>query len=202
MSLPTGVGHALSPAMRIFTTTLLAAMLTGISAAHADGYVSLGVGSEAALGGEMGDRFQPEGSGAGRLALGYRSRSVAIEAVAFGNGLGFMNSGATGDADMTTMSLGVDLKYHLHIALGLEAYGRAGLHRTWLSESVQSEMATYQGDGHVLGGGLQYTFDLLPKIEAAVWADYSRQVFELDDAAGESFTGSADVVTLGVSLGL
>jgi hypothetical protein len=200
--LPPGAGHALSPTMRIFTATLLAALLTGVSAAHADGYVSLGVGSEAALGGEMDDRFLSEGSGAGRLALGYRSRSVAIEAVAFGNGLGFINSGATSDADMTSMSLGLDLKYHLDLMLGLEGYGRAGLHKTWLSQGVQSEMAAYQGDGHVLGGGLQYAFDILPKVDAAVWADYSHQVFELEDAAGEPLTGSADVVTFGVSLGL
>ncbi|NJL28157.1 MAG: hypothetical protein HC897_09805, partial [Thermoanaerobaculia bacterium] len=78
---------------------------------------------------------------------------------------------------------GLDLKYHLHLVLGLEGYGRAGLHKTWLSQSVQSEMAAYQGDGHVLGGGLQYTFDILPRVDAAVWADYSHQVFELDDAA-------------------
>jgi hypothetical protein len=188
--------------MRIFTATLLAALLTGVSAAHADGYVSLGAGSEAALGGEIGDRFQSEGRGAGRLALGYRSRSLAIEAVAFGNRLGSMSSGATSDADMATMSLGLDLKYHLHLVLGLEGYGRAGLHKTWLSQSVQSEMAAYQGDGHVLGGGLQYAFDILPTVDAAIWADYSHQVFELDDDAGDALTGSADVVTFGVSLGL
>lgn len=188
--------------MRIFTAILLAAMLPGISAAHADGYVSLGVGSEASLGGEIGDRFQSEGRGAGRLALGYRSSSLAIEAVAFGNGLDAMSSGVASDASMATMSLGLDLKYHLHLVLGLEGYGRAGLHKTWLSQRVQSEMAAYQGDGHVLGGGLQYVFDLLPRIDAAIWADYSHQVFDLDDAEGRPLTGSADVLTLGVSLGL
>ncbi len=39
-------------------------------------------------------------------------------------------------------------------------------------------------------------------VDAAVWADYSHQVFALDDDAGEPLTGSADVVTFGVSLGL
>lgn len=96
----------------------------------------------------------------------------------------------------------MDLKYHLHLVLGLEGYGRAGLHKTWMSQSVQSEMATYHGGGHVLGGGLQYVFDILPRVDAAVWADYSHQVFALDDDAGEPLTGSADVVTFGVSLGL
>lgn len=188
--------------MRIFTATLLAALLSGVSAAHADGYVSLGVGSEAALGGDLGDEFQSEGHSTGRLALGYRKKSLAIEAVAFGNGLGPMGSAATTGAEMATVSLGLDVKYHLHLLLGLEGYGRAGLHKTWLSQSVQSEMDAYQGAGHVVGGGLQYVFDLLPKIDAAVWADYSHQVFELDSPAGRSITGSADAMTFGVSLGL
>jgi hypothetical protein len=188
--------------MRIFTATLLAATLTGVSAAHADGYVSLGVGTEAALGGEIGERFQAEGRNAGRLALGYRSSSLAIEAVAFGNGLGAMGSDAAGSATMSTMSLGLDLKYHLHLVLGLEGYGRAGLHKTWLGQGAASEMATYQGDGHVLGGGLQYGFDVLPRLDAAIWADYSHQVFELGDAEGRPLTGSADVLTFGVSIGL
>jgi hypothetical protein len=186
--------------MRIFTAILLAAMLSGLSAAHADGYVSLGVGSRAALSGELGSQFQSQGISAGRLALGYRSDSLAIEAVAFGNGLGAMTS----TADMATASLGVDLKYHLHIVLGIEGYARAGLHRTWLAQSGQAEslMAGYQGNGHVLGGGLQYGFELLPVVEAAVWADYSRQAFELTNEAQQSMSGTADVITVGVSIGL
>jgi hypothetical protein len=186
--------------MRIFTATLLATMLAGLSAAHADGYVSLGVGSRAAMNGDLGSRFQSEGLSAGRLALGYRSDNLAIEAVAFGNGLGDM----TGSADMATASLGLDLKYHLHIALGIEGYGRAGLHRTWLAQSgsADSLMSGYQGNGHVLGGGLQYGFELLPVVEAAVWADYSRQAFHLTDEAQQSMSGTADVITVGLSIGL
>lgn len=186
--------------MRLFTATLLAAMLSGISAAHADGYVSLGVGSRASLSGDLGDQFQGDGLSAGRLALGYRSGNLAIEAVAFGNGLGTMSS----TADMATASLGADLKYHLHIALGLEGYGRAGLHRTWLAQSgtPESLMTGYQGSGYVLGGGLQYGFELLPVVDAAVWMDYSRQVFELVGEAQPPMSGAADVITLGVSIGL
>lgn len=186
--------------MRIFTATLLAALLAGLSVAHADGYVSLGVGSQAATTGELGSRFQSEGLSSGRLALGYRSGSLAIEAVAFGNGLGDMAS----SADMATASLGLDLKYHLHIALGIEGYARAGLHRTWLAQSgtPESLMSGYQGNGHVLGGGLQYGFELLPVVDAAVWADYSRQKFDLADEAQSTMSGTADVITFGVSIGL
>jgi hypothetical protein len=196
--------------MRIFTASLLAATLTGLSglpaAAHADGYVSLGVGSEAALGGELGDQFHSEGLSAGRLALGYRSRNLAIEAVAFGNGLGpmSMSSPSAASADMATASLGIDLKYHLELVLGLEGYGRAGLHKTWLAQSGQPSSMTsgYQGDGHVLGGGLQYGLEILPVVDAAVWMDYSHQVFELADADYRPLTGTADVLTFGLSLGL
>lgn len=186
--------------MRIFTATLLAAMLSGLSAAHAGGYVSLGVGAEAAMSGDLAGRFQSDGLSAGRLALGYRGGNLAIEAVAFGNGLDDM----TGSADMTTVSLGIDLKYHLHIALGVEGYCRAGLHRTWVTRSGQadSSMSGYQGEGHVLGGGLQYAFELLPVVEAAVWADYSRQTYNLADEAQQSMLGTADVITVGLSFGL
>jgi hypothetical protein len=186
--------------MRIFTAIALAAMLSGLSVAHADGYVSLGVGSRASTSGDLAGRFHSEGISAGRLALGYRSGSLAIEAVAFGNGLGDMTS----SADMATASLGLDLKYHLHIALGIEGYGRAGLHRTWLAQSgtPESLMSGYQGNGYVLGGGLQYGFELLPVVEAAIWADYSRQEFDLTDEAQQSMSGTADVITVGLSIGL
>jgi hypothetical protein len=185
--------------MRIFTATLLATLLAGLSAAHADGYVALGVGSRAALSGELGSQFQSEGISAGRLALGYRSGNLAIEAAAFGNGLGPM----TGDADVATASLGIDLKYYLHLVLGLEGYGRAGLHRTWLAQSGQAEslMTGYQGNGHVLGGGVQYELEHLLLHGAAVWADYSRQKFDLANEAQQSMSGTADVITVGVSLG-
>jgi hypothetical protein len=186
--------------MRIFMGTLLAAMLSGLSAAHAGGYVSLGVGSGAAMSGDLASRFETEGLSAGRLALGYRGGNLAIEAVAFGNGLGDMSS----SEDMTTVSLGLDLKYHLHIALGVEGYGRAGLHRTWVPQSGQADslMAGYQGEGHVLGGGLQYAFELLPVVEAAVWADYSRQEYKLTNEAQQTMSGTADVITVGLSFGL
>jgi hypothetical protein len=185
--------------MRTFTATLLATMLAGLSAAHADGYVSLGVGSRAALSGELGSHFQSEGISAGRLALGYRSGNLAIEAVAFGNGLGAMSS----EADMATASLGIDLKYHLHLVLGLEGYARAGLHRTWLAQNGEAEslMTGYQGNGHVLGGGLQYELEALPVADTSLWADYSRQEFDLTNEAQQTMSGTADVITVGVSLG-
>lgn len=189
--------------MRLFIAPLLTAgMLASVPAAHAGGYVSFGIGPEADLGGDLATRFQTDELTAGRLALGYRSKNLAIEAVAFGTGLDYMNGAGNGDADLMSASLGVDLKYHLHLLLGLEGYGRVGLHRTWMGANMQDEAPEYQGSGHVLGGGLQYAFDVVPVVDAAVWVDYSHQEFDLTDAAQRPLSGSADVLTIGVSLGL
>lgn len=189
--------------MRFFIAPLLAAgMLAGVPAAHAGGYVSFGIGPEAALGGELAARFQTEDLAAGRLGLGFRSKNLAIEAVAIGTGLDYMNGAGNGSADLVSASLGVDLKYHLHLILGLEGYGRIGLHRTWLGENMQEEAPTFEGSGHMFGGGLQYSFDVLPVIDAAVWVDFTRQAFDLTDVAQRPLSGTADLLTVGVSLGL
>lgn len=179
----------------------LAIVAASAGAASAGGYVAIGAGGDADLGGDLDDHFTTEGTSAGRLAIGERFGSVAIEAVLFGTDLAG-TSGMTGQGDYSTMSLGVDLKYYIPLAGGLEAYARGGLNKTWVVEGFDNNMdLDHAGRGWDVGAGLQYSFRLLPLVEAAIWADYNHQVLELHSASRRTLDGTVDMLTIGVSLG-
>jgi hypothetical protein len=187
--------------MRHFLAAI-AVIAASAGAAHAGGYVAIGAGGDADLHGDLENHFTTEGASAGRLAIGQRFGPLAVEAVLFGTDL-HGASGMTGPGnDYSTMSLGVDLKYHIPLVGGLEAYGRAGLNKTWVVDGFDTTMDLgYSGRGYNLGAGLQYGFRLLPLVEAAIWADYNHQVMTLHEQGRASLEGGADMLTLGVSLG-
>jgi hypothetical protein len=179
----------------------LALIAGSAGAAHAGGYVAIGAGGDADLNGDLANHFTTEGTSSGRLAVGQRFGPVALEAVLFGTDLQGA-SAMTGQGDYSTMSLGVDLKYYIPLAGNLEAYARGGLNKTWVVEGFDNAMDLgYSGRGWNLGAGLQYSFRLLPLLDAAIWADYNHQVMELHQEGRRSLAGGADMLTIGVSLG-
>lgn len=186
--------------MRSFLAAL-AVVAASAATAHAGGYVAIGAGGDADLRGDLATHFTTEGASAGRLAVGQRFGPVALEAVFFGTDL-HGASAMTGQEDYSTMSLGVDLKYYIPLAGNLEAYVRGGLNKTWVVKGMHTEMDLgYSGRGWDLGAGLQYSFRLLPLLDAAIWADYNHQVMQLHQDGRQSLEGGANMLTIGVSLG-
>ena len=185
--------------MRATITITSLALVLGIAAtAHAGGYVALGVGSDASLDGAVGDAYTADGSDNARLSFGQRTGPIAIEASLFGTGL----QDAAG-TDHSTLALGVDLKYFIRLTGPIEGYGRIGLNKTWLRDSA-GDQPSLSGRGYDFGGGLQYSFRLLPLGDAAIWVDFTHQTMSLyGDAtsAQTALTGSAEMLTLGVSVG-
>lgn len=182
-------------------SALAAALLLASATARADGYIGAGVGSDSALHGGLGAHFDTgDEASAGRLLIGQRMGIVALEASLFGTDLHGVSQ-AAGPHDYSTISLGVDLKVYLPLLLGLEAYGRAGLNKTWLDAPAERQQWSYEGRGHALGGGLQYTIGL-PLADIGLWLDYTRQETDLRDGNRAPLDGRVDMLTLGVSLGL
>ena len=122
-----------------------------------------------------------------------------MEGAIFGSQLSGASS-FVGEGDFTTLSLGLDLKYYLGLVGGLEAYGKIGLNKTWLSGPAANEDQSYQGRGQALGVGLQYTINL-PLTEVGLWLDYTAQQTKLRDGDNQVLDGSLEMVNLGVSLG-
>lgn len=175
-------------------------LLAGAGEAQADGYVGVGIGSGSELSGDISDHFTTnEGTGSSRLLVGERFGALAVEGSIFGTQLQGA-SGLMGEGDFSTISLGLDLKYHLGLVGGLEAYGKIGLNKTWLSGPAAAGEQDYQGRGQALGVGLQYSFNL-PLAEVGLWLDYTAQQTDLRDGESVALDGGLEMVNLGVSLG-
>lgn len=182
------------------------ALLATTRCAHAGGYVSAGFGSDAALSGEVSTHFSAENLSFQRLAVGRRMGSFALEAALFGTGLRgvspFVQGQSSGGDEFSALSLGADLKYFVGLKGGLEGVVHAGVDRTWVKPTSQTQsMLGYTGRGYTVGGGVQYAFRFLPAVEGAVWIDYSRHLLDLQDSAAPSMSGSADMLSLGATLG-
>jgi hypothetical protein len=189
----------------LIPTTLLALVCVSLAApddARADGYVGAGMGSDSQLSGDLASHFATsENTNSSRVLLGQRFGALALEASLFGSQLQGI-SGLTGNEDYSTLSLGVDVKYHLGLIGGLEGYGKIGLNKTWLTGSDSSEDLNYSGRGEALGVGLQYSFNLAVT-QIGLWADYTLQNTDLrDDERQQALDGEIGMFNLGVSIGL
>ncbi len=192
--------------MRTRLLLTIAAFFMAIPSAHAGGYLSLGIGSDAVLGGELNSHFDTDDLKVTRVALGTRIGPFALEGVMSGADLrGTSNQvlgQSTGGDEFSTTSLGVDVKYYVGLSGALEGYARGGISKTWLSAGSGIETNfEYTGRAYSVGGGLQYSFSLLSTIGGAIWADYNHQLMHLSDETAPNLTGTADMLTIGLSVG-
>jgi hypothetical protein len=177
---------------------VFSALAASAASAAAQGYVSIGIGHGAELGGDFDDSYRSEeGAASGRLAIGQRRGPLALEATLFGTDL----SQQEGAGELATLALGVDLKYHVGIAGSLEGYLRGGINKTWLRAKEPSIDLGYSGRGYDYGVGLQYTFKPGPLFHAGLWLDFTRQVVTLEESGQAPLDGELDMVTIGVTIG-
>ena len=174
--------------MRI-ATAFIAVFATFLGAAHADSYVGLGIGANAPISGTIGDAFSTGDARNARFTFGQRAGNIAVEGSLYGTEL------HRGQETFHTLSVGLDLKYHLPLFVGLGAYGKAGVHRTWL-QGDDEVLDSYAGNSYAFGGGLDYTFAL-----ATLYLDYTHQALDLNsDRSPVILDGNANIVSAGVSL--
>lgn len=159
--------------------------------AHAGGYVSAGIGGAPELGGEL-HNLSGEGHNSGRLALGHGFGALALELGVTGYGVtGTMPGGGSVDGEALSASLSGKLSGGL--VGNLDAFLRGGLQRTWIRTSSMDDL---DGQGYVLGIGLDYTFPL-----AALWLELDREFLDLTQGAGQ-YQGTADTLMAGVRVGI
>jgi hypothetical protein len=167
--------------------------------AHAEGgYVGLGAGPGAGLGGNISRVFTTDDSMNARLAVGQRFGPLALEASLYGAGLIGDHEFSGFGTEYDTLTLGVDLKYYFSIlATPLEIYPKIGLNRTWLTGGP--DRYDYDGVGWDLGAGAQLSFD-----RVALWLDYTHQRTNLRDdnraLPNRNLDGRLNMLALGVSV--
>lgn len=168
--------------------TILAAS-SGVASAGT--YLGLGLGTAPAIDNQL--EMDSEGRSV-RGLVGHRFGRLAIEG-ALGNFDGLAMQGAPYDAYQAQIAA----KLSLPLGDGFEAFGRAGLQRTWLSRH-KAELDA-DGNGYVLGAGFAYRLDI-GVADGSIFVDYQYTNAELDDGLMRTFDYNTRMWTLGLTIGI
>lgn len=170
--------------MRLLVSFVLLAACASVAAAES--YVSLGIGGDAALHGDVGDAANGSQGGNGRLALGLGVGRLSVEGSL--SRFGLDGSSAT--------AAGVHLRLRFPIEGGFGAYGRAGLEHLWFGDDRMTLLST--GANGVVGGlGLEYRLSAPLLGQAGLWAEVSQDRFGTGGG-----TGGVRLWTAGLTIGL
>lgn len=167
---------------------LLAAVLLGSSGIAAAGpYLGFAVGPSPAISNDGPPEvfnagvleFGPNGR-AGRFLGGYRFDglkvgSISIEGALTAYGLTDQNH----QNDYGGRQAMLSGKYNYPLAGGFEVFGRVGVHHTWITTNVASDI-TRSGSGFLIGAGAEYRF-ALPMAKASLWLDLTYNPASLQD---------------------
>jgi hypothetical protein len=173
---------------RCLPVIVLAVLTLSTGLASAETYLSIGVGRQATVDGSI---EMANGDGhliGGRLMLGDRFGSLAVEGGVFGTQL------HDTDTDNRLLSAGIELKYLIGLFPQVEGYAKAGANYSWLQASGAGTLDS--GEGYLLGGGLQISLSPASG-RTALWLDYTHHGVNLDLGSG-----AISSVTAGLSFGL
>lgn len=162
-------------------------LLATASTASAGSYISLGLGGDPVLQGELMAAADGDGDGGnGRLALGQSFGRLALE--------GSLSRFALATDEATAAGVHARLTLPIDGAFGI--FGRLGLERVWLG-AEGDRLGDSTADGYVGGLGLEYRLQAPLLGEAAIWGEMSQD--KLETSAGEI---GARLWTLGLSVGI
>lgn len=200
------------PRALLLTAAAAATLAIAAAPARADGtYFSLGMGP-----GEVSDQlgaYVHDTFGA-RIALGHRVGNLAVE--------GYI--GPESSTDDTTyleaVRLGLDARYIVPLADGVQLYARGGLVRmdATLGGDYAARGLDYEGRGVAGGVGLQlrgkvralgflywpmFFLPLGPKVNAALFVDHGTDFYRLHpvDGVGRTFDARITRLTFGFNVG-
>ncbi len=185
--------------MRRLAPLFIAATLTALAGTANAGYLTAGISSEANLSGDLATHFTTQGQGGGHVGIGMRFGQLALEGSLAGSDM--TSRSALGERlDYTSISAGGDLKYFVGLTGPLEAYGKFGLHHTWLTS--RSDAGLHEsGDSWAAGAGLQLGFSLGPIAQAGLVLDFTHRDMELSEAGRPGLEGSTQTLSLGMVVG-
>jgi opacity protein-like surface antigen len=173
--------------------SLVAVILVAVSsqAAHAGGYLGLGVGTAPSVGDDL---FEANGRSA-KILGGMRWAQFSVEGSVGGFALGQPNSRAELDAYQAQASA----KLSLPLGSGFEAFGRAGLQHAWLtSDNTANDM---DGNGYLLGAGFEYRLNLGIG-SGSIFVDYTYAKANLTGERSQQLDLSTRMWTLGITVGI
>jgi Outer membrane protein beta-barrel domain len=172
---------------------LVATGLLAISTtATAGGYLGLGLGAQPGVNDQMAMSTPPVGRSLRGLA-GLRLGKLSLEGAI--NGFDVIARGA----ERPLYQLSGALKLNLPLGDNFEAFGRAGLERTWLD--VDDARYNLTGDGFLAGGGFEYRLDAI-LASASLFVDYTVHHATLEDARNNKLDEISRIWALGFTIGI
>lgn len=174
------------------------ALLALPTAASAGGYVSAGVGTGPAFGGELEGAYTGDGHTSARLMVGKRFGIVGLEA-------GLTGFGFTGTAQDTSDTTAGARMYQAQAAVTvtmplmvkLDGYLRAGIEKSWASGEVNPGI-DISGGGYVIGAGAAYNLGVR---DAALWLELNHELVTYDHTNNPSREGTVSTLMVGVRVG-
>lgn len=164
------------------------------SSASAGTYVGLGIGSTATMGGDM-TQISGDGTRSERFLLGQSWGRFSVEGAATRYGALYRTAGYDGT------SVAVAGKATFPVMPHVSVFGRLGLQRTWLSTN-RMDLVSFDGNGYLLGAGLQYDLDVSILGGVAIFADYQHTSSSFQGSAGRPFDSTASMWTLGLTVSM
>jgi hypothetical protein len=170
--------------------------------ASAGTYVGLGIGTGPEVN-EQTERLSAD-SRSGKLFLGTRFGNVAVE-----GGIGGFGMAITDPRNGVTRSFGdvyqasAALKLSLPLGNNFEAFGRAGVHHTWMEPD--NEPNQISGNGLLVGAGFEYRLNMILG-QGSIFVDYQYSKATLEGTerfmGNSAFDTSYRMFTLGITVGL
>ena len=172
----------------------LAVILVAASSGAASAGTSLGLGIGTGPGLDS-DKLDLEADGRSKRGLlGFRFGNFAVEG-AVGGFDSLRMDGVPYDAYQASASG----KVNITLGNNFEAFGRLGVHRTWLNPEGKPQNNAV-GNGWLAGGGFEYRVNLGVS-QGSIWVDYQRTEATLAVGNG-TFELTTGMWTLGLSVGI
>jgi len=170
---------------------VMASVLVSAGTASAGGDLGLAVGTKPSMSDELENVGVPLGRSLRGLA-GIRFGNLSVEGAVNGFDV------HTGRGDQTVYQASAALKLNLPLGNNFEAFGRAGLERTWLS--LDDDRYDLEGDGFMLGGGIELRINALIS-NASLFLDYTVHRATLKDSR-DSVDATTGMFGIGFTIGL
>lgn len=173
-------------------------LVAATGSASAGTYVGLGIGTAAAIS-EDTERLDGDGR-SGKALLGMRFGNISVEGAVgkFGTAITTVPGDPArffGDQWQASISG----KLSLPLGNNFEAFGRVGLHRSWIS--AEREEQDVSGDGYLIGAGIEYRLNLVVG-QGSIFLDYQYNEADLEGDRLKFPGASSRMWTLGLTVGL
>jgi opacity protein-like surface antigen len=168
------------------------------SSASAGTYLGLGIGSAPEVN-EQTDRFSSDGR-SGKILAGMRFGNVSVEGA-----ISKFDMARTSDRNAVVpfgdqIQAAAAAKLSLPLGNNFEAFGRVGVHKTWLRADQMPDINNAEGTGYLVGAGVEYRLNLVVG-QGSIFVDYQYNDVKLE---GERFMldGSSRMFSIGLTVGL